>query len=242
MKRVIECIGVIAFACFTSPVMASFHLWVISEVYSNQDGSVQFIELQALSSGQQFLAGHTIVSSSGSGSKSFTFASDLPGDSAGRSFLIGTQGFAALGLIAPDYIAPNGFLATTNGSVNFAGVSRVSWANLPIDALHSIDASGAAASNTPTNFAGMTSSIVPAAGIASIDCLFNWAENTHPDFFAPKGVPSQQSEPYYFRFYSERNAYLAVASNVLYYLGPLSSNTVLNLGSTASWFTSAGCP
>ena len=40
---------------------AAFHLWKIDEIYSNADGSVQFIELKALSGGQQFLAGHSKI-------------------------------------------------------------------------------------------------------------------------------------------------------------------------------------
>src|SRR5258708_21976303 len=39
------------------PVSATFHLWQMSELYSNADGSVQFLELTALTSGQEFVAG-----------------------------------------------------------------------------------------------------------------------------------------------------------------------------------------
>jgi hypothetical protein len=32
--------------------------------------------------------------------------------------------FAALGIVTPDYVVPDGFLPLANGSVNFAGVSQ----------------------------------------------------------------------------------------------------------------------
>src|SRR6185437_2224612 len=59
---------------------ASFHLWTITQLYSNGDGTVQFIELRALAGGQQFLGGHTITVSQGSTTHSFTFPAGLPGD------------------------------------------------------------------------------------------------------------------------------------------------------------------
>ncbi len=149
----------IALVVAASPALASFHLWTLSEFFSSADGTVQFIELSTPYSGEEFLAGHTIISSRGATTHSFTFPSDLPGDTAGRTFLIGTAGFAALGLVTPDYIVPNGFLFTTNGSVNYAGVDGVGWAALPVDGTLSIDHNGATAINSPKNFAGFTGSV-----------------------------------------------------------------------------------
>ena len=71
-------------------VGASFHLWRLSELYSNADGTVQFIELTALSGGQQFVMGHTITSTMGGTTQSFTFNANLPGNTAGKTLLIGT--------------------------------------------------------------------------------------------------------------------------------------------------------
>ena len=44
----------------------SFHLYVISEVYSNADGSVQYIELSTSAAGQHVLNGHTMTGTQGS--------------------------------------------------------------------------------------------------------------------------------------------------------------------------------
>ena len=145
---------------FSGMAQASFHLWRITEIYSNADGSVQFIELTALAGGQQFIAGHSITSTQpGAQGRTFTFPSNLPGDSATmsedgggyygggyteyKSFLIGTQGFAALNVVRPDYTVSNGFLFTSNGTINFGEASDiVSYASLPTTGGLSINASG----------------------------------------------------------------------------------------------------
>ena len=60
---------------------ASFHLWVMDEVYSNADGTVQFLELSTTFGGQQFLAGHTLdASGTGGGSSHYDFTTNLPSD------------------------------------------------------------------------------------------------------------------------------------------------------------------
>ena len=78
-----------------------------------------------------------------------------------KSFLIGTQGFAALNLVQPDFVVPNGFLFTGNGMLNYAGVDFVSYASLPLDGKMSLNRDGSASANTPTNFLGLSASINP---------------------------------------------------------------------------------
>jgi len=135
-------------------------LWQINEIYSNADGSVQFIELITASSGQQFVTGQAMTSSQGAATYTLNVTTDLPGDSANKTFLIGTQGFAALNIVAPDYVVPNGFLFTGGGTLNWgSGADIVSYASLPTDGKLSINRAGATAINSPTNFAGATGSI-----------------------------------------------------------------------------------
>lgn len=148
---------------FAASVQASFHLWAINEIYSNTDGSVQFIELRALAGSQQFLAGHRITGAPG---KSFTFPTDLPGDSANKTFLIGTQGFAALNIVAPDYTVANGFLATGSGTVDFGpGVDILSYSSLASTNGMSLNAMLDPAVNSPKNFAGVTGSVPASAPV-----------------------------------------------------------------------------
>src|SRR5437016_10667040 len=135
-------------------------LWQINEIYSNADGSVQFIELITTSGGQQFVAGHTMTSSQGATTHTLNVTTDLPGDSANKTFLIGTQGFAALNIVAQDYVVPNGFLFTGGGTLDWgSGADTVSYASLPTDGKLSINRAGATAINSPRNFAGATGSI-----------------------------------------------------------------------------------
>jgi len=243
-KYAIRWLCAIALLVSAGTARAAFHLWQVNEIYSNADGTVQFIELIALAGGQQFLAGHAISSSQVATTSSFTFPTDLPGDTQGRTFLIGTAGFAALGLVAPDYIVTNGFLFTSNGSVNFAGVDNVTWAALPVDGTMSINRFGATAVNSPKNFAGSTAVISMGGGGQAdpADCLFNWAERTYPELFAP-AASSSTSAPYYYRYYSQTGAYLGTSSadNHVYYLGPISSDSILDAGALSTWLATAGC-
>ena len=140
---------------------AAFHLWVINEVYSDASGNVQFIELSTASFGQQFVGGHQISTTQGGPFNVFTFPGDLPADSTNKKFLIGTAGYAALpGVPPPDYIVPNGFVFTSNVTINFAGADIVTLASIPTSGTLSSDRNGATATNSPTNFAGMSGTVV----------------------------------------------------------------------------------
>ena len=155
--------------------------WRITQLFSSADGTVQFIELTALASGQQLIGGRVVTSSQGATTRSYTIPTDLPGDSATvmydgyygttttyKSFVIGTQGFAALHVVTPDYTVPNGFLFTTNGTVNWDTSSDVfTYASLPTDGTHALNRNnGATVTNLAQNFAGDTGSVTVAASTA----------------------------------------------------------------------------
>ncbi len=146
----------LALAFAALPAQAAFHLFTMNELYSNADGTVQFVELTALAGGQQFVAGHPISACGTGPGHVFTITADLPGDTAGRKFLIGTQGFAALGVVAPDVVVPNGFFYAPGGVVDWAGADTWSYANLPTDGELSLNRDGSTGPNSPTNFAGQT--------------------------------------------------------------------------------------
>ena len=168
----------IAGAAASAGVHATYHLWQITQVYSNADSTVQFIELVARAAGQQSISGHTITSTQGAAKRSFTFPTNLPGNSADgeggyygtdltyRSFLIGTPGFAALNLVKPDYVVSSGFLFLTNGVVNFAESADIFvYPVLPTTGGLALNRSGSTAVGLPLNFAGDTAKITatPAA-------------------------------------------------------------------------------
>jgi hypothetical protein len=142
------------------PARAAFHLFVISEIYSNADGSVQFIELSTTFSSQQFVGGQTITFSSGSTVHTFTFPSNMPSDSANRSILIATSNFGSLpGGVTPDFTIPANFLLISGGTLQFSGGSTVNFGQLPTNGSQSINASGAAMVNSPRNFSNQSGSV-----------------------------------------------------------------------------------
>ncbi|OYU46463.1 MAG: hypothetical protein CFE44_01995 [Burkholderiales bacterium PBB4] len=76
------------------------------------------------------------------------------------------------------------------------------------------------------------------------DKVFAWAERTYPDFFAPTpAVSSDALAGLRLRSYAGSRSYLGVNTtgiSRLYYLGPLSGDTVVDLGLLAEWLARAG--
>lgn len=97
-----------------------------------------------------------------------------------------------------------------------------------------------AASNCSLLSAPLAASTQPNVGTNQLpDCLFSWAETSYPSVFAPRAVSSSLGI-YYFRAYAQ-STYLAVASGRLYYLGPLSANSAVDLGDVIAWYVTSGC-
>ncbi|HXE49365.1 MAG TPA: hypothetical protein VN663_13395 [Ramlibacter sp.] len=237
IARLLRFLLVVVAMLWTQAANATFHLFIITEIYSNASGNVQYIVLQTTFGFQQFLTGHQITATSqGGDSHIYTFPSDLPEDSANRSFLIGTEGFASLGIVAPDYIVPNGFLFPSGGTINYAGVDIVVHGALPGDGIHAIDRNGGIVATAPTNFAFATGAIV--------DCMFNWGERNFPQFFAPAGAISAKFPPYYFRYYPGTATYLATSSadDHIWVQSPvLTENVPEDIAPIASFLAPSGC-
>ncbi|HSW07595.1 calcium-binding protein [Aquabacterium sp.] len=140
----------------------SYHRYTINELFSNADGTIQYIELACgRFTGENELAGHTIrVTQDGEPTHTFGFNRDLPSTAtANTKVLLATQGFADLGLVTPDYIIPAGFLFTDGGTVNYASINFLSYTSLPTDGMHSLTSDLTQLAGTPTNFAGQTAEI-----------------------------------------------------------------------------------
>lgn len=80
-------------------------------------------------------------------------------------------------------------------------------------------------------------------GTSRTDCLFNWAERTYPQYFAPAVPTDATLATYTYRYYSGTKNYLAVSStdNNVYVLGPVSGNTLVQVGPVASFLGVSGC-
>jgi hypothetical protein len=151
---------------------ASFESWAIDEIYSNADGTLQYIVLHETQGADtaNTLTGQTLKATHAGITKTFTFGFDLPTTgTAGRRVLIATQAMAALHLVQPDYVIPERFLPTNGGSVQYPGGNSVlNYANLPTDGVAAIFADGTTRPNVATNFAGQSAS-VPAGAITVIE-------------------------------------------------------------------------
>lgn len=139
----------------------TFHIFHINEVYSNADGSVQFIEFVGDADDQDEWAGQSITSTNGVITNTYDITTNLPSEATlGKSVLVATQGFADLGIVTPDYIIPNGFLLTVNGTINFPGMDDITYAQLPTDGTLSLNSDDPTIrTNSPTNFAGNTGTV-----------------------------------------------------------------------------------
>jgi hypothetical protein len=115
-------------------------LFGLVEIFSNADGSVQFMVLDsAIGDGVSGrLAGQTLVASDGSAQHSYTFPADMV-DTV-WPVLVGTQGFANLHLVNPDFVVPDGFVFVRNGSVRLDGSvwcgGPVNYDAIPIDGVN----------------------------------------------------------------------------------------------------------
>lgn len=141
-----------------SPAYATFHFWDIVEIYSNHDGSVQFVEMFNFSNNEHLMANHQLRSNS----NTFTIPANLSTTAtANRRLLFATSGFGALaGGVTPNYIIPSNFFSISGDTLNFANVDTKSFTSIPTDGVLSLNyPGGSSATNSPTNFAGMAGSV-----------------------------------------------------------------------------------
>jgi len=165
------CLSVLA--AVTTSAGAVPRTFVINQIYSNADGTVQFVVVHDTGqtdcdAGENLWAGAVLTSSGPGPFKAFTFPADLPTcHTSDHDVLIATEGFAALGLIPPDFVIPNNFLQMPSGTVALAGVTQVTYTALPNDGVHAIDSVGTPIQNNATNLAGATASVVPGAATSA---------------------------------------------------------------------------
>jgi hypothetical protein len=105
--------------------------------------------------------------SGGGVNHTYNVTTNLPGDTSGRRFLFGTQSFAALGIVQPDYIVPDNFFPTGGGTVNWADVDPWTYQPLPTDGILALNRDNTITTNSPMNFAGQSGSVTAGSGAPS---------------------------------------------------------------------------
>lgn len=170
-RAAMSALGVALLAAPTAPASA-FTFWQVHEVFSNDDGSVQFIEFLETQgvNGQRNFDGK-LLQTFGPGSPGpellefLLFDQDLPSNqTANRHALVATAGFAALdGAVVPDFVMPDGFLdpdAVVEIRLSTIDTFSFSQGAIPTDGVHSLYRTGPPTRpNSPTNFAGDSGSI-----------------------------------------------------------------------------------
>ncbi|HYO23373.1 MAG TPA: PEP-CTERM sorting domain-containing protein [Lacipirellulaceae bacterium] len=190
-----------AVAALASPASAAFHLWKIQEIFTNLDGSVQFIELfcPTGANNEQFVANHSITATSDGVPVVFNLNHNLSTalPTGGRTFLVATPAYGTLpGAVAADFgTLPTSFFnpAAASIRIDFSGVDAVTFSGgiLPKDGRNSLvdhDPAGfghlLGEFNSPRNFAGQNGVIdagpqplagdFDESGTVSADDLINW--------------------------------------------------------------------
>ncbi|MBW2292884.1 MAG: hypothetical protein JRG89_04065 [Deltaproteobacteria bacterium] len=173
MKTLISFLFALAAFSFAQPAGAGSHQWRFSEFYSSPDKQIQFIEMQeiASSSGEANIQNGWFATDTYNLDHSQTLGTSLPFGTADKTFLVGSESYAALpGVPAPDYILPDGILEPSGDTIlwwNYQTLT-IPAETMPSDgtaSLHLVDPSNAGLGfitgpNSPKNFDGETGTVV----------------------------------------------------------------------------------
>ncbi len=173
MKRVFGALAAAALGLgAASPAFGAFHLWRVSEMFTDATGQVQFIEMFTTFSGQQFMTTHTIACTNPGNTQTNTylFQSNTCAPTNNKRIVLATAAFAALpGSVTPDYIIPANFLFKEGGSINFGPNQQIfTYPAMPINGTDALQDDTFTTSppyvftvgrNNPTNCAGSVGSV-----------------------------------------------------------------------------------
>ena len=154
---------VVALALLLAPeaAFACSHEWDIVEVFSNVDGSVQFIEMEETAglANENFIGGLPFTSDL----NTYLFPGDILGDTTFKKLLMATQALADLpGAPTPDYIIPEQFFDPSGDTLKWRFYDTLIIPAIPTDGVHSLNRDLSTGVNSPTNFAGASGSVVAA--------------------------------------------------------------------------------
>jgi hypothetical protein len=114
-----------------APAQATFHLISVREVYAGGAGNDSYVVLQAYSSGQNFVSGHTVTAHDSAGAQvgGFTFSGSVANGQNQMTILVADTAYA---VSFPGGPSPDGTDASLNldpagGAVCWSGLDCVSW-------------------------------------------------------------------------------------------------------------------
>jgi len=149
---------------FAAPASAKSHLWRFKEIFSNADGTIQYIEMDVTDpTGTEEI--HTSGQPLTSNGSVFIVPNPLPNENTYlRSILFGTAAFAALpGAPTPDWIIPENFFDPAGDELRWRTLHDIysfTSNDLPTDGIHALQRSdGSQPINTPQNFAWETGTV-----------------------------------------------------------------------------------
>jgi hypothetical protein len=153
---------VLVLSCATL-ASAGGHTWDVNEMFSNANGTIQFVELleQNGTPNENNIVGSTLSSNA----ESFTIGGAAPSPTSNKHYLIATAAFAALpGAPTPDYIIPEGsipFVETTGDTVTYGPYDSVTFGSgvLPTDGIDSLNDDLTTGVNSPTNYLAESGSV-----------------------------------------------------------------------------------
>ena len=141
------------------PAHAGGHTWRVKEIFSNADGTIQYIEVWEANGtpGEVGTANHNVTSNS----HVFTIPSNVASPTTFKSLLLATQGFADLDVVDPDYIIADNFFSLTADTIRYVPYDTMTFTagQLPTDGVSALARNLAVVVNSPSNYAGDTGSI-----------------------------------------------------------------------------------
>ncbi len=165
MQRLLRCLMLATLLVLAPAARATFHIIAIDEIYSNADGTIQYMELLASADSQDQLAGHTILTMGPGGQHDLHVSDqssqrrDLRQAHPGRDAGIRRPQPRHARLHRSERILPD---RQWHGHLR-GGRQSVEYTTLPTDGVNALMANGMPGPNVATNFAGVSASVMPAA-------------------------------------------------------------------------------
>ena len=153
IKRLVGCmlVGLMAIAT----IKVAHAKWAVEQVYSNANGTIQFIVFVA--DGEPGCDDAWLLSVHDGTINGIRWDRHPDATRSGR-LLVATDGFAALTRLQPDLGVADAFLAGVGGAIQFCD-AEFRYASLPSDGVVALDRSGSLVRNVATNSAGDSASV-----------------------------------------------------------------------------------